>query len=75
MYSFTSTWRWGAWIPVIIGGIGFILVFLSYHPPRRINAMEKNAKEVAAVIDYIGGVLSISGIALFMLGLQWAGYN
>jgi hypothetical protein len=32
-------------------------------------------KDVIAQIDFIGGLLSISGMILFMAGMQWGGYQ
>lgn len=31
--------------------------------------------QVLKEIDYIGGLLSISGMILFLAGLQWGGYQ
>jgi hypothetical protein len=32
-------------------------------------------KEVLAQIDFVGGFLSITGMILFMAGMQWGGYQ
>jgi hypothetical protein len=32
-------------------------------------------REVLAQIDYIGGFLSVAGMILFMMGMQWGGYQ
>lgn len=37
--------------------------------------MGKSKKQVAKEIDYIGGILSVSGLILFLAGLQWGGYQ
>ena len=75
MYSVSSTWRWGAWMSIVIAGIGFAILLFSYNPPRRPNSMSYTKRDVLTHIDYIGGILSIGGIALFLLGLQWGGYT
>ena len=62
-------------MPIIIAGVGFVILFISYHPPPRPNSMEYTRRDLLMHIDYIGGILSISGIGLFLLGLQWGGYN
>lgn len=31
--------------------------------------------QVLKEIDYVGGLLSISGMILFLAGLQWGGYQ
>ena len=75
IYSVTSSWRWSAWISIAIAGVSFLLVVATYHPPARSTVGELTTKETAGRIDYIGGLLSVSGIAVFLMGLQFAGYN
>ena len=75
MYSASSTWRWGAWINIILNGGAFVLLLLFYWPPPRVNSLNLSKREILARIDYIGGLLSVAGFALFLLGLQWGGYQ
>lgn len=75
MYSVTQTWRWSAWIPIAIAGLVVVLVALQYHPPPRPVALDYTRGQVAGRIDYLGGFLSISGIALLFVGLLSGGYN
>lgn len=75
IYSVTSSWRWSAWISIAIAGVSFLLVVATYHPPARSTVGELSKKETAGRIDYLGGLLSVSGIAVFLMGLQFAGYN
>ena len=75
MYSVSSTWRWGAWIPIIVAGVGIPFLLFFYHPPPRSVSSGLTRREVALKIDYPGAVMSIAGISLFLLGLQWGGYN
>jgi hypothetical protein len=75
MYSFTQTWKWGAWIPIAIAGVVFFLLLLQYYPPPRPNSLDYTATQVFGRIDYVGGFLSIVGIALLLVGLQLGGYN
>jgi hypothetical protein len=56
-------------------GLNAVLLFIFYHPPPRPNSLGLTKREVIARIDFIGTLLSISGIALFLLGMQWGGYN
>ena len=46
-----------------------------YFPPPRVNSQGLSRMEVAKQIDYIGGLLSIAGMLVFMAGLQWGGYQ
>jgi len=74
LYS-PNTWRWGAWITIIIAGVNFILIFVFYHPPPRTNSLGLSRLEIVQRIDFLGGFLSLTGFALFLMGLQWAGYT
>ena len=61
-------WRYigalcGAW-----AAAGFILTALFYFPPARINSQGLTKKEIISQIDYIGGLLSIVGMILFIAG-------
>ena len=51
------------------------MLFLFYWPPPRVNSLNLSKTEVLARVDYIGGLLSIGGFALFLLGIQWGGYQ
>jgi hypothetical protein len=52
-----------------------IKVFLSYHPRPRETEKPKDATVNIAKIDFVGGLLSMAGATLFLLGLQFGGYN
>jgi MFS family permease len=70
-----SSWRWiGMWCG-IWAFIGLALTAIFYHPPPRVNSQGMSRKEILAQIDYIGGFLSVSGMLLFMMGMQWGGYQ
>lgn len=51
------------------------MTVIFYHPPPRANTCGLSRREVLRRIDYVGGLVSISGMLLFMMGLQWGGYN
>jgi predicted acyltransferase len=59
----------------MIVSLDLVLLFVFYHPPPRSNSQGLSKREVLARIDFVGGLLSIGGIALFLLGLQWGGYT
>ncbi|KAI7566388.1 MFS multidrug transporter-like protein [Hortaea werneckii] len=42
---------------------------------RRVNSEGLSRREVLSQIDYVGGILSIGGMLLFMAGMQWGGYQ
>lgn len=75
LIAFHSSWRWiGLWCG-IWAFIGLVLTAIFYHPPPRVNSQGMSRKEILAEIDYIGGFLSVSGMLLFMMGMQWGGYQ
>lgn len=51
------------------------MLFIFYWPPPRVNSEGLTKRQILARIDYLGGVLSIGGFALFLLGIQWGGYQ
>ena len=70
-----SSWRYiGLWCGVW-AFVGLVLTVIFYHPPPRRNTLDMTGSEILKRIDYVGGILSISGMLLFMMGLQWGGYN
>jgi len=75
MYSVTQTWRWSAWIPLIIAGVVLVLMTIQYHPPPRPATLEYNGGQLATRIDYLGGFLYLAGTALFLTGLIQGGFT
>lgn len=47
------------------------MIAVFYFPPPRVNSEGMSAKEVLTEIDYIGGILSVGGMILFLAGMQW----
>jgi len=70
-----STWRYVGLLCGVWAAIGFILTFVFYFPPPRVNSSGLTNKEIIAQIDFVGGFLSIVGIILFIAGLLWGGYQ
>ena len=70
-----GSWRYiGLWCGVW-AFIGLSMTVVFYHPPPRINSAGLSRREILKRIDYVGGFLSISGVLLFMAGVQWGGYQ
>jgi MFS family permease len=68
-------WRYcgalcGAW-----AAVGFFGTLFFYFPPPRPNSSGLTRRQVIAEIDFLGGLLSISGMILFLGGLEWGGYQ
>ena len=68
-------WRYcgalcGAW-----AAVGFFGTLFFYFPPPRPNSRGLTKKQILGEIDYVGGLLSVSGMILFLAGLEWGGYQ
>jgi len=70
-----GSWRW---VGLLCGGwsfVGLVMTAIFYHPPPRINSTGLTRRQVLAQIDFVGGLLSIAGMILFVAGLVWGGYQ
>ena len=63
-----SNWRFNGYLIGAWNLVGLILVLFCYKDPAKRN---RRAKEILGEVDYIGGILSVGGVTLFMMGLQW----
>ncbi|KAH0333812.1 MFS multidrug transporter-like protein, partial [Aureobasidium melanogenum] len=70
-----SSWRWVGALCAIWAFIGLVLTAVFYFPPPRVNSRGLSKAEVLKQVDYVGGLLSVSGMILFMAGMQWGGYQ
>lgn len=74
LIAYHSSWRYvgalcGAW-----NGFGLLITLLFYFPPPRANSVGLSKAEILSRVDYVGGLLSILGLIVFMAGMQWGGY-
>jgi hypothetical protein len=72
--AYYSNWRYvgalcGAW-----SGFGLLITVFFYFPPPRTNSLGLSRREIIGRIDFVGGFLSITGLIIFLAGLQWGGY-
>ncbi|KAI9695547.1 MAG: hypothetical protein M1820_008560 [Bogoriella megaspora] len=68
-------WRW---VGLLCGGwafIGLALTTIFYFPPPGAMTVGLSRRELLSRIDYVGGFLSIGGLLLLMMGVQWGGYQ
>ncbi|KAL3493572.1 fungal trichothecene efflux pump [Aspergillus germanicus] len=56
-------------------GLAFVITAFFYFPPPRVNSEGLSRADVVKRIDFVGGFLSITGLILFMAGMQWGGYQ
>lgn len=74
LIAYHSSWRYvgafcGAW-----NGFGLLITVLFYFPPPRVNSAGLTRAEIIDRVDFVGGFLSITGLIVFLAGLQWGGY-
>lgn len=68
-------WRYCGVLCGVWAGVGLFATLFFYFPPPRENSRGLTRKQILAEIDWLGGLLSVSGMILFMAGLQWGGYQ
>lgn len=70
-----ATWRWGQWIALIWNGVVFVGLATTYFPKSHPRMEGFTKRKILSRIDYVGAVLSITGITLFLVALQAGGYT
>jgi MFS family permease len=75
LIAYHSNWRYVGLLCGVWAFIGLVMTAIFYHPPPRVNSTGLTNKEIIGRIDFVGGLLSISGMILFMAGLLWGGYQ
>lgn len=68
-------WRYlGLWA-VLWAFLGMVLTFIFFHPAPRTSSLGLSRRDILAQIDWVGGLLSVGGAILFIMGLVWGGYQ
>ncbi|PVH71282.1 putative major facilitator superfamily transporter [Cadophora sp. DSE1049] len=65
------SWRY---VPLVIGVlalVGFVIIAIWYKPPPRVNSLGLTKRQILGRIDFIGAFFAISGVTLFLVGLNW----
>ncbi|KAH7083029.1 major facilitator superfamily domain-containing protein [Paraphoma chrysanthemicola] len=73
--SLTVGWRWGPWVALMYNGVVGLGLLFTYFPHNHTRAEGFSRMAILKRIDYIGGVLSITGLTLFLVSLQSGGYT
>ena len=71
MIAHASSWRYNGLFCGLFAFCGFVFTALFYFPPPRTNSAGYSRRKILARIDYVGGILSIGGVLMFLMGLQW----
>lgn len=75
LIAYHTSWRYVGALCAAWNGVGLLMTMFFYFPPQRVNSKGLNRVEIVSKIDFVGGFLSISGMVLFLAGLQWGGYQ
>ena len=68
-------WRYVGLLAGVWAFVGVALTALFYFPPLRPNSQGLTRTETFKRVDYLGGLLSVAGLVLFIAGLQWGNYQ
>jgi len=68
-------WRWSYYLGIILSGITVILYQFLYHPPTydQLHVGGKTRWQQFKELDFVGIVLFITGVIVFLIGLSWGG--
>ena len=75
LIAYYTSWRWLGLICAIWAFLGLVMIAVFYFPPPRVNSEGMSTKQILAEIDYVGGILSVGGMILFLAGMQWGKYR
>jgi hypothetical protein len=64
----SSGWRYCGVLCGVWNAVGLVMTVIFYHPPPRVNSIGMTTMETIRQIDFVGGLLSVSGMVLFMAG-------
>jgi len=64
LLSTRATWRWGPWISLIWNGVVFVALAATYFPKSHPRMEGFSKRKILADIDYVGAILSITGITI-----------
>ena len=67
LIAYYATWRWIGLICALWAFIGLVMTAMFYFPPPRVNSQGLSRREILQQIDYVGGILSVAGMLLFMM--------
>jgi MFS family permease len=67
------SWRYIYLLLSIVSVLAFIVLFIWYRPPPPTIASGLTKMDILKRIDYVGCILSILGVVLFLIGINWGG--
>lgn len=75
LLAYHASWRYVGVLCGVWSAIALVMTLIFYHPPPRINSKGLRKMEVIQRIDFIGGIISVAGLILFLMGLVGGGFQ
>lgn len=75
LISSRASWRWGIWMCLFYNVVVLLGLAVTYFPKGHPRMEGVTKKKVVARIDYIGALLSIVGLTIFLVALQAGGFS
>lgn len=75
LIAYHAGWRYCCLFAGLWAFVGFLGTLFFYFPPPRPNSRGLTRRQIIGEIDFVGGLLSISGMIVFLAGLEWGGYQ
>lgn len=66
-------WRWCYYLLIITNTVATSCWFLFYHPPTFVMVSKKSRMRLIKDFDYLGFILFVGGLLIFLMGLSWGG--
>lgn len=66
-------WRWVYYFLIITNACATTCWIIFYHPPTYVMIARKSRWQMIKDFDYIGFVLLVGGLLVFLMGLSWGG--
>jgi MFS family permease len=70
-----KSYRYVGLIVGVLALVALVIIAIWYKPPPRENSLGLSRREILGRIDYVGSVLSIGGVTIFLVGLNWGGQD
>ncbi|TVY44876.1 Efflux pump [Lachnellula subtilissima] len=69
------SWRYVGLVVGVLAFVAFFILLVFYKPPQRPNSIGLSKVQVLGRVDFVGAVLGIGGITVFLVGLNWGGQD
>ncbi|TVY46436.1 Efflux pump [Lachnellula occidentalis] len=70
-----KSWRYVGLVIGILALVAFVILLIFYKPPQRSNSIGLTKRQVLGRIDFVGAILGIGGVTIFLVGLNWGGQD